>query len=255
MNLKCCAATAIMLSSISYAHAAEQLVEPAAVAALEQMGQALSGLESFHLSAETEMEVVLDSDQKLTIGGKIMYDVRRPDGLRVALDTDVLQREFYYDGQTAIYVSPDQGYYAVIPEAPDSIHELLELASQKYGLNFPAADLFIWGTEHEPVDQITEGFLVGPATIAGQSVNHWAYRTESQDWEVWLQAEGDPLPLRISYVDRTDPALPRFSATYEWTPEATIDADSFAYMPSDDMQLIEFAQSDLAATANEGEDE
>lgn len=252
MYLKTTVATAILAIGVTPGLAAEEIVEPASVSALQQMGKTLAALETFRLGADTSMEVVLDTEQKLTIGGTAMYDVRRPDGLRISLDTDVLQREFYFDGQQAIYVSPAEGHFAVVENPPATIAELLEVASQKYGLNFPAADLFIWGTDHEPVDQITEGFLIGPAMVNGHATNHWAYRTETQDWEVWIQAEGDPLPLRISYIDRTDPALPRFSATYSWDTGASIAAESFSYLPAPEMQQIEFAETDLTATSKDG---
>jgi hypothetical protein len=219
---------------------AEPLIEPAAIAALQDMGAYLAGLERFTLDADTLMEVVLDSEQKLMIGGQARYQVQRPDRLRIDLATDVVNRQLFYDGSSVTYVAPDQNSFARLDAVPDNIHDLLAVLARDYAVAFPAADLFLWGTEAEPVDLVTEAFHVGTSVIGGTDTQHWAFRSEGQDWEVWIDAEGPPLPLRISLVDQQDPAKPRFTASYHWTVDAVIPPDSFTYTPPATAALVPF---------------
>lgn len=212
--------------------AQELRIEPASVEALRRMGDYLAGLQAFELSSATELEVVLDTDQKLLIGGTVHYLVRRPDRLRIDLVTDVVNRQFYYDGRTASYVAPEEGFYAQVDGVPGTIKEMLEQAAQTYSLTFPLADLFAWGTPEAPVDKLREGFHVGRAEIGGVAAEHWAYRGEDQDWEIWIRAEGDPLPLRISSVDRDELTRPRFLATLDWTVPAAVNEADFTYVPA-----------------------
>lgn len=229
----------------------EQLVQPAAIEALRAMGTHLAGLTQFTLDADTLMEVVLDSEQKLMIGGQASYQVQRPDHLRIDLTTDVVKRQLYYDGKSLAYVAPDENSFAQLDQVPSTIHELLGVLANDYGLAFPAADLFLWGTESEPLDLVTEAFLVGPSMIDGKKVRHWAFRSEGQDWEVWISDDGAPLPLRVSLVDQTDPAKPRFIVDYRWTEAASIPPDSFTYVPPENAALVPFLMNEPEASPAE----
>lgn len=238
---------AILTATLAASAQAQDAIEPAAIEALQAMGAHLAGLQTFGVSSQTEMEVVLDSDQKLLIGGTVQYQVQRPDHLRIDLKTDVVERQLYYDGKTVSYVSPSDGHYAQIDDAPTTIKEMLDYTTRTYAIDFPAADLFQWGTEDELIDLITEAFRVGPALVDGVETEHWAYRTAAQDWEVWLRSDGTSLPVRISVVNREDEALPRFVATYVWDEQATPAADVFTYQPAEGATRIEFLETDLTA--------
>lgn len=214
-------------------------IEPESIEALKKMGDHLQSLQVFSLKAITTTEVVLDTDQKLEIGGQATYEVKRPDRLRIDLATDSVHGELVYDGKTLIYASPDENVYAQVP-APATIKETLEEAAQKYDLAFPLADLFSWGTEDAPIDLIREGFFVGHAYVNGKETDHWAFQGPDQDAEIWIATEGSPLPLKISLVEREDMTRPRITSVLEWTENATIADDVFAYKPGQDAQKIKF---------------
>lgn len=217
----------------------EPRIEPASVEALKKMGDHLQSLQTFSLKADTTAEVVLDTDQKLEIGSEATYEVKRPDHLRIDLVTDVVHGELVYDGKTLIYASPDQKTFAQVP-APPTIKETLEKAAQQYDLQFPLADLFAWGTKDAPIDIIREGFFVGHAVVDGKQTDHWAYRGPDQDAEIWIATEGNPLPLKISLVDREDMTRPRITTVLHWNETADIPADAFEYKPPEGSERIGF---------------
>jgi hypothetical protein len=217
----------------------EPRIEPASIEALKKMGDHLQSLQTFSLSADTTTEVVLDDEQKLEIGGHATYQVKRPDHLRIDLQTDVVHGELVYDGKTLTYASPDQKTFAQVP-APPTIKETLERAAQRYDLQFPLADLFAWGTKDAPIDIIREGFFVGHAVVDGKQTDHWAYRGPDQDAEIWIASEGSPLPLKISLVDRQESTRPRITTILHWTENADIPADAFDYKPAEGSSKIGF---------------
>lgn len=220
-------------------HPTDRRIEPEAVEALKTMGEHLQSMKMFSLKATTTTEVVLDTDQKLEIGGTATYEVKRPDHLRIDLATDSVHGELIYDGKTLVYASPDQNIYAQVP-APPTIKDTLEEAAQKYNLTFPLADLFSWGTPDAPIELIREGFFVGHAYINGKETDHWAFRGPDQDAEIWIATEGSPLPLKISLVEREDTTRPRITSVLEWTENATISDDVFTYKPGEGSQKIKF---------------
>ena len=220
-------------------------IEPASLQALTAMGDHLQKLTTFQLMATTTTEIILDTDQKLEIGGTATYEVRRPDRLRIDLATDVVHGELVYDGKTLVYASPDQKTYAQVP-APSTIKDMLEHAARKYDLAFPLADLFSWGTPDAPTDLIREGFLVGYAYVGDKPAAHWAYRGVDQDAEIWIATDGSPLPLKISLVDREDLTRPRITSVLEWNENAAIDATAFTYTPPEGAQRIRFLNEEIA---------
>ena len=217
----------------------EPRIEPASIEALKKMGDHLQSLQNFTIKADTTTEVVLDTDQKLEIGGEATYAVKRPDHLRIDLLTDVVHGELVYDGKTLIYASPNQKTYAQVP-APATIKETLERAAQRYNLQFPLADLFAWGTKDAPIAIIREGFFVGHAIVDGKQTDHWAFRGHDQDAEIWIATEGSPLPLKISLVDREDMTRPRITTVLQWSENADIPANTFEYKPPEGASQIGF---------------
>ncbi len=221
----------------------EPRIEPESIEALKAMSQHLQTLQVFSIKARTTAEVVLDTDQKIEVGSEATYEVKRPDRLRIDLATDVVHGELIYDGKEVVYASPDQNVYAQVA-APPTIKETLQQVAQKYDLAFPLADLFSWGTEDAPIDIIREGFLVGNAYVNGKETRHWAFRGPDQDAEIWIAAEGSPLPLKMSLVDREDLTRPRITTVLEWTENTQIEDAVFSYQPPEGSQKIRFLKED-----------
>ncbi|HEX2885464.1 DUF2092 domain-containing protein [Vineibacter terrae] len=214
-------------------------LEPAAVEALKRLGEHLLTLQSFEITSVIAFDYVLDNNQKIQIGGTVRHRVRRPDRLRIDLATDVLDRVFQYDGKTLTVIAPKESYYAQVDAKP-TIKETLAWAAQNFGVEMPLADLFDWGTPDAPHSRVREGFRVGKASIGGVECDHWAFRGPGHDWEIWIRTGDAPLPLKLSIVNTSDPARPRYEAILTWTEKADVADDVFVHAPAADAKRIEF---------------
>jgi len=217
----------------------QPVLDPASVEALKRMGDHLVTLRSFEITASITFEYVLENEQKILIGGTARHRVRRPDRLRVDLATDVLDRVFQYDGRTLTVTAPREGYFARLDAKP-SIKETLSWAAQTFGVEMPLADLFDWGTPDAPHANVREGFHAGKARIAGTECDHWAFRGEGHDWEVWIRTGDKPLPLKLSIVNTTDPAQPRYEAILTWSESVDFPDDIFVHAVPAGAKRIEF---------------
>src|SRR5262249_41622522 len=130
---------------VAQAPAARPAIDPAAMAALERMGEHLAKLQSFEIKSTITFEYILDNDQKILVGGTALHRVRRPDRLRIDLATDVLDRLLQYDGKSLVITARKEGYYGRLDAKP-TIRETLIWAAQSFGIEMPLADLFDWGT-------------------------------------------------------------------------------------------------------------
>ncbi len=216
--------------------------DPAAIAALSRMGAFLRGQEDFRVRSQTQTEEVLESGQRIRLSSTATLDVHRPDGLHANVVSNRRRREFFYDGETFTISAPRMGYYATVP-APATLGELNDFASERYGIELPLADLFLWGTERDDLSAITSAIDVGPSTLSGVETEHYAYRQPGLDWEIWIQTGDQPLPRMLSLITTDDDARPEHSAVYDWDLNPRHTPRTFAFTPTESSRRIAIADS------------
>lgn len=223
------------LSFGNVATAAEPSVEPEltseARTALETMSVYLRGLKSFELAADLTSEEVLDSGEKLQFAGKLTYVASLPNKLFGEVSSDRQQRQFFYDGSKVTIFAPRLGYYTDAPVSGDVVN-LLNIASDKYGIDLPLQDLFLWGAPNRPATMPTSGRRVGPATVDGIAATQYAFRQPGVDWQIWIADGVSHRPLRLVITDRLDDARPQFTAALKWTENPRLAAEKFSFVPN-----------------------
>jgi len=204
-------------------------VEPEARQALERMSAYLGTLSSFEIKTQTTVDIVTEIGQRVQIDGSAHYKVRRPNGFVIDVVTDMKTRSFFYDGKSFTVFSPKHDYYATVP-APDTILKTLDVLWDQFGLALPLEDLFRWNdTKSRRAEDLSSGFLVGPATIDGVLTNQYAFRQGEVDWSVWIEQGDRPLPRKLLIVDRSQAEQPAYVARLAWTLNPTFPADTFTF--------------------------
>lgn len=216
---------------------AASAVEPDAVEALQRMGGYLRGLNSFEVRSDFTLEEALDDGQKIMTTGAATYLVRMPDRLLIDLSTDTSEREFFYDGDTLTMYGPKIGYYASVP-APSTIGRMLAMASADYDVEVPLADLFVWGTRDDGTADLTSAFQVGVSKVGDRTCDHYAFRQDGADWQLWIEAGDDPLPCRIAITATDDPTLPQYVSTLTWTLDPSLPDSLFTFVPPEGAKRI-----------------
>jgi len=218
---------------------AEAATKDAAV--LERLGQVGSFLRAqkhFVVKADAVKDEVLESGQKLQFTHNIEYQVSAPDKLRASLRSDRIHRDFYFDGKTLTQVALRVGYYASVP-MPGTIAEAMVQVAERYEIEMPLADLFLWGTPAAGLDDVTSALRVGPAHINGIDCDHFALRQPGVDWQVWVERGARALPQKLVITTTDNPTQPQFAATLTWRLGVTPAAGSFSYTPAKGMGRIE----------------
>jgi len=215
-------------------------VDPRAIDALLAMGRELISLDEFAVKLDATVDQVMDDGQKIQFGGVATYRVHRPDRLRVDLDTDTGARSYFYNGKTLTLFTPSSGFYGTADAKP-TIRETIDWAEETYGLEVPIADLFDWGTDRAPIDEIKDATSAGTARVNGVLCAHFALRTSEVDWEIWIETGDRPLPLKFAVTDKTQEALPRFETTLTWSTDEHFDDGIFQFSPPPDAKSIPLA--------------
>lgn len=227
-------------TAVSAPAASQSSVDPASVAALKRMSAYLSTLNTMEVTSEGSLDVVTEDGQRVQLDGVTNYKIRRP-GFVIDFNSDLKSRRFVYDGKNFTVVAPKLGYYATVP-APGTNREVLELAYQTYGIKLPLEDLFRWNdADNVRAESFRSGYQLGTSTINGVVTDHYVFREDDIDWEIWIQQGDQPLPRKVVIVDRTDPAHPAFTARLSWKPNAPLTDADFAFNPSKEEMRIDLA--------------
>ena len=218
----------------------ESKVDADAMEALDRMGAELRSHQTFAVKSDVTNEDVLEDGQKLQYAGTVDIQARRPDRFKIEAVSDQRHRVFFYNGKTVTVFSPRQGYYATF-DAPPTIRETLQQASQKYDIQLPLSDLFTWGTDPSMRARIKSAFLVGPEKINGQACNHYAFRGERADFQIWIQQNGPALPCKLVITNRTDASMPQYTSVMHWSFPDSIPDNVFAFEAPADAKRIRLA--------------
>jgi hypothetical protein len=202
----------IMLSANSATVFAQ--IDSVAIAILDSMSDVVTNLEScsFNLKIENDvydlrLGIVEQSDESSVF-------LKAPDKFFIKRKGDRGNKEFYYDGKSVTYYSADNNQYASAP-APPTILETIDSIQNEFGVEFPASDIFY----PDLVDQIMENsnnlVYLGITSIGGKLSHHIAGTNAEFTYQLWISADGTPLPLKmaIAYANKT--GSPQYEAMFD----------------------------------------
>jgi len=220
------------------APAAANTVDPASIQALKDMGAHLQTLKRFQVSTELTGERVLADGQKLQHTATADMDVERPNRLRARMWSARAERELIYDGKTVTLFTPEQKYYSSI-EFSGNLGELIKRLEDRYGVEVPLADMFVWGTPAATFDKIESAMNAGQDFIGKDLCDHYAFRQGMFDWQIWITVGDKPLPRKLVIANRSDEARPQSVSLIDWNLKPTFKDSIFKFTPPKGATAVE----------------
>ena len=220
-------------------------IDPDAMQALNKMGTFLRSLKAFQVDSESTNDDVLGDGQIITnVRTSTLLSVS-PNLLRAELKSDDKDVFLFYDGKNFTVYGKLLNYYATVP-APATTAQLVDKVYNDYGVEIPLVDLFKWGTDDSAVRKITSAFDAGPSTVQGITCEHYAFRQEGLDWQIWIQLGEYPLPRKFVIRTVTDEARPQHTSTLMWNLAPSYNQAAFVFDPP--AGALPIALKDINAT-------
>jgi hypothetical protein len=213
-------------------------VNPASIQALKDMGAFLQTLKRFRVSTELTGERVLADGQKLQHTAMADIDVARPNKLRALMHSARSERELVYDGKAVTLYAPAQKYYSTVAFS-GTIGELIDLLEQRYGVQLPLSDLFLWGTPAAPLDKIVSAMNAGQDFVGDDLCDHYAFRQAKIDWQIWITTGSKPLPRKVVVTNLGDEARPQSVSMLDWNLKGNFKDTVFKFTPPKGASKIE----------------
>ncbi len=213
--------------------------------ALDGMSRYLRSLDKFTIEADATYDEVLENGQKIQLSRSVHIKADMPSALWAKASSRYSNQEFFYNGKTFTISTPELGYYASFATS-ETVGKVIVAARDKYDIEMPLSDLFLWGSQHDTDRDVNEAFIVGVDTIQGTDCIQYAISGAEIDWQIWIPTGKTPLPLKMVITSREQTSQPQYSVVMHWNTAPTLQEDIFTFTPAEGAQKINF-QTAMAA--------
>jgi hypothetical protein len=212
-----------------------------------QMATFLAAHNDYSFEALVTYESLQESGQTLHFDMMERVAVSQPDRLFWATRHDDARSDsaWYSAGQFIMLKQPENIYGQI--DVPATIPEMIDVVTNDYGIIVPFSDLLAGGDESVFLRDLQASDYVGLAWVEGRWSHHLALRNELVDFELWMQVEGDPIPLKITITWKLEEGRPTYVARFrEWKFSPVFDESQFDFDAPDGAELIEVLPRDVA---------
>jgi len=209
--------------------AAEEL-NPDADAILRSMSNFLAGTKAFSVSADVSNEVITLEGQKLQMNSRAALLLDRPAHFHVTRQGKFADVALFYDGAKLTLEGKTLNAY-VQKDVAGTIDDAIHAIEQGTGLSMPGADLLLSDPYAALTSGVTSSGYYGRAYVGGVECHHLAFRTPKVDWQMWVKAGDEPLPMKYVITTKWMTGAPQYSVQLSnWNTKPVIAADRFTFV-------------------------
>jgi hypothetical protein len=209
-------------------------------------GEAVALLKSmrdyFVRTTDIEFESVFNvtSDlPNLSNRGTAHFFIRQPDRFRIELSSHRGKDVFILDGATLTLYRPAERKFAKL-KARDSIIGSMYLVAGLLNLQARFID-FLWTMDYGRDVSISQERI---ETIGTKQCRHISVHRFEDDWEVWLEQTGTPLPCKLLSRRTDGSALTAHSNVFRWKESPVFSEDIFSFAPAKGSRKVEVSDLD-----------
>ena len=225
---------------------------PAALLAQEQdprtilasMSSAIADLDRFLITGEAYADARLPAGQLIEHSSQVTVRVRRPGYLRITSRTPENTQEIYFSEGTLTLFRAQEGYYGQ-NEIPPDIDTAVNYVITEFGIDAPMLDFVSTNVADNLLADAEQVDYFGLSFIRNRPHHHIGVRTPELDLQLWVSAEGQPLPGKISMISKWEAGSPRFVGFLEWDLEPDIPAGELRFVPPDGAIKIEILRDSV----------
>ncbi len=194
------------------AHPAQvRRIDTVAVAILDKMSAMIGDLGSCSVTIKSNYDVTSKELGLIKHSDEEHLYLHGPNKLLLKSEGDRGSRDFYFDGKTLTYYSPDKNQYGQI-EAPVSLVEMIDSVNKVYGIEFPAADFLYPTFVDDILDDSKELVYLGLTKVDGKECYHIAGRGTDKLFQFWIADDAYTLPVKMVLVYTNKEMNPQYEA-------------------------------------------
>jgi hypothetical protein len=233
------ASLALVFSLLAASAMAGEAINPDADEILRNVSKLLGNAKAFSVSADISNEVVTKDGQKLQMMSTATVVLARPSRLYLTRRGKFADAEAFYDGKKLTLYGKTANAY-MQKDVAGSIDDALNVLEKGIGVGMPAGDLLIANPYAALASGATSSGYYGVEYVAGVQCHHLAFRTSLVDWQLWVKADGDPLPMKYVITTKDVASAPQYSVQFSnWNFKPVIAANRFTFVAPKGAQKLE----------------
>jgi hypothetical protein len=221
-------------SAIAAGRSWQDPVSDEALGVLRKMSDYVSGLKAFSMSVE---DIRDETRSGTTVQSRTRQDfvVARPNKLRLRTKGTHVDADVSFDGNMFTVRDRGKGTYASVG-MPGTLDTLIRRLYKRDGFVVPVADLLYADPYAAVTAGITQARHMGERVMDGKRCYHVACASGNVRWQVWVQAEGKPIPRRILVDYPGRHSVRRYVAKVSDIRPIQAGTDSFVAAPAEGMK-------------------
>jgi len=204
-------------------------LEPVAMNALRAMSNRLASATSFSFTAHIMREEPGTNGQMLDFFRNIRVQAQRPNRLRMEIQSDTTDVDFWYDGRNLTLMPASAKIYTTMAAEP-TLDATLTMLKDKVQTHTPLIPFL----RSDPYSILSDGLesahQIGVVNDGNEQYLHLAFTEAEADWQLWLSGPNQILPRRLAVIYKNIEGQPRVSIDFSnWNLNAEIPSSAFVF--------------------------
>lgn len=219
-------------------------LSPDADKILRSMAMYMEGLSVFSVNADIDNEIIDLAGQKLQFSSAGNLVFKRPGNLYLNRKGVLANIELIFGGRILTLHGKNHNAFFQI-DSPGTIDNAFETIRNKIGFDVPGADLFYGNPYAGLSDGVVSSSYLGTAFVNGVECHYLTFREAKVDWQLWVRAEGDPLPMKYIITTKWMTGAPQYSVRFrDWNLKPQIEPGQFDFTAAKGEKQIEILHAD-----------
>jgi hypothetical protein len=212
-------------------------VDTVAVNLLIKMSTVIGELTSVTFNLETANDKMNDLRENERHFSTHKIQMVGPDKMAVHSRGDSGNKAIWYNGEILTYYSFDENNYVSL-EAPDNIIDMVDDINNRFGIDFPGADIFYPSL----VDDVLENFefvkYLGFKTVDEEECFHVMASNKHMTFQIWINNNAMFTPKRFLIIDKEN-GHKHYQGTFSnWNINPILPESMFNFRPPTSAKLI-----------------
>ena len=206
---------------------------------IKRMGDEVASLQSFVINGEAYSDARLDAGLIIEHAAQATLRVRKPDTVRITNKTSEDVKELFFAFDLLTIYTRSRNFYGQI-EIPGGAKDALDYAVNEMGIDLPMLDFVSGNVAERMLTDATDVMYLGKSLIRGIEYEHVVIRTPEIDIQLWIAAEGRPLPGKMSLSAKWDGGSPRTVVFMDWDTAPEFPNHALQFEPPEGATKISF---------------
>ena len=207
---------------------------------LREMSEEIAGLDQFIIAGDGYTDDRLDAGQIIEHSMDVTMRMNRPgDAMRITNRDAESTKEIYFGNSVLTVYSQTENFYAQ-RDLPEGVDAAARFAIDKLGIDAPMLDFVFNDVASHLLEDAESVDYFGLSLFRGKTYHHIGIREPEIDLQIWIAAEGPPLPGKLAISAKWEGGTPRSVFFFDWDTKPDFGRSSFKFEPPAGSVRIEF---------------